>query len=102
MILTHRHSTHKYSILHSFLFNYRTVYDVRKWLIWAIKQFNLADIKIKDWNITGQQLCDMTHKQFQTLVPNDPKNVFWTHLELLRKCKFVGMFTLIIISNFGN
>ncbi|XP_026473196.1 DNA-binding protein Ets97D-like [Ctenocephalides felis] len=68
-----------------------TVYDVRKWLIWAIKQFNLADIKIKDWNITGQQLCDMTHKQFQTLVPNDPKNVFWTHLELLRKCKFVAV-----------
>lgn len=31
-------------------------------------------------------------EEFQAKVPLDPGEVFWTHLELLRKCKFVGMY----------
>ena len=29
--------------------------------------------------------------EFQKRVPNDPNDLFWTHLELLRKCKFVAV-----------
>lgn len=30
-------------------------------------------------------------KDFQKLVPNDPEDIFWTHLELLRKMKLIGI-----------
>ncbi|KZC14562.1 DNA-binding protein Ets97D [Dufourea novaeangliae] len=64
---------------------------VRHWLQWAVRQFNLASVRLADWNITGQQLCNLTLEEFQTKVPLDPGEVFWTHLELLRKCKFVAV-----------
>lgn len=77
--------------------------DVKKWLVWAIRQFGLTDIKVKDWNMTGLELCEMSHKEFQRKVSNDPKNIFWTHLELLRKCKFVGWYkTLFFMTDFNN
>lgn len=65
---------------------------VKHWLQWAVRQFNLASVRLADWNITGQQLCNLTLEEFQAKVPLDPGEVFWTHLELLRKCKFVGKF----------
>lgn len=65
---------------------------VKHWLQWAVRQFNLASVRLADWNITGQQLCNLTLEEFQTKVPLDPGEVFWTHLELLRKCKFVGLY----------
>lgn len=65
--------------------------QVKHWLQWAVRQFNLTQIKLNDWNITGEELCSMTLDEFQKKVPNDPGNVFWTHLELLRKYKFVAI-----------
>ncbi|XP_003701261.1 DNA-binding protein Ets97D isoform X1 [Megachile rotundata] len=64
---------------------------VKHWLQWAVRQFNLASVRLADWNITGQQLCNLTLEEFQAKVPLDPGEVFWTHLELLRKCKFVAV-----------
>lgn len=64
---------------------------VQHWLQWAIKQFNLHDIKSDDWNITGDQLCNIALESFKKKVPNDPGDRFWTHIELLRKCKFVAI-----------
>ena len=32
----------------------------------------------------------MSHSEFTQKIANDPNDLFWTHLELLRKCKFVG------------
>ncbi|PBC30188.1 DNA-binding protein Ets97D [Apis cerana cerana] len=64
---------------------------VKHWLQWAVRQFNLASVRLADWNITGQQLCNLTMEEFQAKVPLDPGEVFWTHLELLRKCKFVAV-----------
>lgn len=63
---------------------------MKHWLQWAVRQFNLPSLKLADWNISGAQLCNLTHDEFKTKVPTDPGEVFWTHLELLRKCKFVG------------
>ncbi|KAI4472758.1 hypothetical protein M0802_016518 [Mischocyttarus mexicanus] len=64
---------------------------VKHWLQWAVRQFNLVSLRLADWNITGAQLCNLTLDDFQTKVPLDPGDVFWTHLELLKKCKFVAV-----------
>lgn len=64
---------------------------VRHWLQWAVRQFNLSQIKLQDWNITGKELANITIEEFYKKVPNDPGHIFWTHLELLRKCKMVAV-----------
>uniref|UniRef100_A0A336MJP5 CSON002562 protein n=1 Tax=Culicoides sonorensis TaxID=179676 RepID=A0A336MJP5_CULSO len=64
---------------------------VQHWLQWAIKQFNLQEIKPEDWNITGDSLCNIGLEAFKKKVPNDPGDRFWTSIELLRKCKFVAI-----------
>lgn len=64
---------------------------VRFWLQWAMRQFNEASISPEDWDIDGDELCRITLEQFNEKVPVDPGNFFWTHLELLRKCKYVAV-----------
>ncbi|XP_030764284.1 DNA-binding protein Ets97D isoform X2 [Sitophilus oryzae] len=67
-----------------------SVLHVRHWLQWAVRQFNLSNIKLSDWNISGKDLYKLTMEDFQKIVPNDPGDVFWTHLELLRQMKVVA------------
>lgn len=69
-----------------------SVAHVRLWLQWAVRQFNLVGLRLSDWNITGKELCQLSLSDFHSKVPVDPEDLFWTHLELLRKCKFVGEF----------
>ncbi|XP_014286268.1 DNA-binding protein Ets97D isoform X2 [Halyomorpha halys] len=64
---------------------------VRHWLMWAVRQFNLSGIQLSQWLLNGQDLAKMTHDEFRTKVPRDPQNTFWTHFELLRKCKIVAI-----------
>jgi len=64
---------------------------VRYWFSWALKHFNLKGINLTDWAIDGKALCDMDFQTFKDKVPNDPNNLFWTHFELLRKCKIVAV-----------
>lgn len=64
---------------------------VKHWLQWAVRQFSLPNIKLSDWNMNGCELCALTLTQFQQKVPQDTGDIFWTHLELLRKCKFVAV-----------
>lgn len=68
-----------------------TVAQVKHWIQWAVKIFQLTSIKLQDWSISGKELCDMDHAEFKQKVPSDPGDLFWTHLELLRKCKFVAV-----------
>lgn len=63
---------------------------VRHWIDWAIKEFQLDNVNVDNFRINGRQLCEMTHPEFVKLIPFDRGDIFWTHLELLRKCKFVG------------
>lgn len=69
-----------------------TVEHVKFWLRWAVKKFNLESVNsyLLD-SIDGAQLISLTHDSFAQIFPNDPGDVFWTHLELLRKCKFVAV-----------
>ncbi|EEB15437.1 conserved hypothetical protein [Pediculus humanus corporis] len=64
---------------------------VKLWLVWAVRQFNLSGLKLSDWMINGSDLCKMSLDSFKKKVPKDPDDLFWTHLELLRKCKFVAI-----------
>ncbi|CAG9857638.1 unnamed protein product [Phyllotreta striolata] len=63
---------------------------VRHWIQWAVRQFNLTDIKLSDWHMDGGRLNGLTIQDFQKIVRTDPGDVFWTHLELLRKMKVVA------------
>jgi len=64
---------------------------VKHWIQWAVKEFRLANVNTDTFNLNGEQLCAMTHPEFVQHIPNDPGDIFWTHLELLRKCKFVAV-----------
>ncbi|XP_045770375.1 DNA-binding protein Ets97D isoform X1 [Maniola jurtina] len=68
-----------------------SVQHVKLWIQWAVRQFNLTGIKLSDWNINGVQLCSINNIDFKEKVPSDPGDLFWTHFELLRKCKFVAV-----------
>ncbi|XP_053683481.1 DNA-binding protein Ets97D [Sabethes cyaneus] len=68
-----------------------TVAQVKHWIQWAVRTFQLSNIKLPDWTISGKELCEMDHAEFKQKVPNDPGDLFWTHMELLRKCKFVAV-----------
>lgn len=82
----------------------RSKLHVRHWVQWAVRQFNLPNIKLSDWDFNGKELYNLTIHDFQKIVPNDPGDIFWTHLELLRKMKVVGKKTkcylLCILGNF--
>ena len=54
-------------------------------------EFSRTAISLEDWNIDGKELCAMSHEDFKKKVPIDPSDLMWTHLELLRKCKFVAV-----------
>ena len=64
---------------------------VMHWLRWALNTFRSASIDPADWLMSGSALCSITHEQFKSRVSVDPHDLFWTHLELLRKCKFVAV-----------
>ncbi|XP_059484319.1 DNA-binding protein Ets97D-like isoform X2 [Neocloeon triangulifer] len=67
------------------------VEHVQIWLQWAVRHFNLIRIQLSNWSINGKALFSMKREQFKEKVPVDPNDIFWTHLELLRKCKFVAV-----------
>ncbi|XP_047038895.1 DNA-binding protein Ets97D [Helicoverpa zea] len=68
-----------------------SVQHVKLWIQWAVRQFNLIGVKLSDWNINGKELCAITNVEFKEKVPSDPGDIFWTHFELLRKCKFIAV-----------
>ena len=70
---------------------------VEHWIRWAIEEFKLEGVQPEMFaHITGKNLCEMKHDEFSRLVVNDRSDIFWTHLELLRKCRFVGKLMLDI------
>lgn len=64
---------------------------VRHWIQWAVREFQLEGVDINQFRLNGKQLCDLQHDDFVKYIPFDRNDIFWTHLELLRKCKFVAV-----------
>uniref|UniRef100_A0A182KEH8 ETS domain-containing protein n=1 Tax=Anopheles christyi TaxID=43041 RepID=A0A182KEH8_9DIPT len=67
-----------------------TVAQVKHWIQWAVRTFNLNGIKLQDWSISGKELCELDLDEFKVKAPNDPGGLFWMHLELLRRHKIVA------------
>lgn len=98
-----------------------SVAQVKHWLQWAVRHFNLVSgnsalssfrslpariyifdenvspiliqtvIRLPDWTMSGKELHELTIEEFRERVPHDPDNIFWTHLELLRRLKVVAI-----------
>lgn len=68
-----------------------TQMHVKHWINWAVSEFKLQSVDVENFNMTGSELCDLSHGDFIRYIPNDRGDIFWTHLELLRKCKFVAV-----------
>ncbi|KAL8620238.1 hypothetical protein ACOMHN_061429 [Nucella lapillus] len=69
-----------------------TKVHVRHWIQWAVKEFGLVGVNVQSFNsMDGHKLCTLTHPEFVSYIPHDPGDIFWTHLELLRKCRFVAV-----------
>lgn len=64
---------------------------VAHWLNWATEEFPDSHVRRNDWDIDGRELCALSHDEFKKKAPVDPNDTLWTHLELLRKCKFVAV-----------
>lgn len=71
---------------------------VKSWVQWAVRQFNLTSVTLVDWDLTGAELYDLTLEEFQRKVPNDPGELFWMHLEVLRSSNCVGKIFFFILS----
>ena len=54
-------------------------------------------VDISNFTFNGRALCELKHEDFIKFIPNDKGDIFWTHLELLKKCKFVGEFQVKLI-----
>ncbi|ESN96619.1 hypothetical protein HELRODRAFT_163707 [Helobdella robusta] len=59
---------------------------VRLWLRWASSHFPFDfDPHSDDINVTGVEVCQWQLKDAQVLAPRDVNNLFWTHIQLLKK-----------------
>lgn len=65
--------------------------DVEYWISWAVKTFDLKNVNLEDWKITGEQVSCITIDEYKSLVPCDPNGFFWTHLQVLQKCGQVAV-----------
>jgi GA-binding protein transcription factor alpha len=41
--------------------------------------------------MTGPELLNISRDEFKQRVPQDPGDLFWTHFQLLRKCRFAAV-----------
>ncbi|XP_052750250.1 DNA-binding protein Ets97D-like [Galleria mellonella] len=42
-----------------------SVQHVKLWVVWAVRQFNLAGVRLADWQLSGPELCALTNAQFK-------------------------------------
>lgn len=68
-----------------------TIEDVKRWLNWAIKTFELKNINLDEWAITGKEVLQLTMEEYKKRVSCDPNGHFWTHLQVLQKCGQVAV-----------
>jgi GA-binding protein transcription factor, alpha len=48
-------------------------------------------VKLDDWKICGAELCALTHKQVRDRIASDQFETFYTHLEMLRKHRYIAI-----------
>lgn len=63
-----------------------TADQVIHWAVWVMKEFGIEEMEVGGIHIPGRQLCAFSQDEFLQRVPSG--EILWSHLELLRKCKF--------------
>jgi len=63
-----------------------TADQVIHWAVWVMKEFGIEEMEVGGIHIPGRQLCAFSQEEFLQRVPSG--EILWSHLELLRKCKF--------------
>lgn len=66
---------------------------VQFWISWVIAKFNLTNVKLEDWKMTGTELCQLSHKQVREKIGgnNEHFDIFYTHFEMLRKHRYLAV-----------
>lgn len=65
---------------------------VALWLKWASRHFRLNDsIFSSQIGISGREVSQWRHDDVKIISPNDGDNLFWTHLQILKKCKLAAL-----------
>ncbi|KAJ6222509.1 hypothetical protein RDWZM_001054 [Blomia tropicalis] len=59
--------------------------DVSRWLGWAIKEFNLEGVDIRNFSMHGKEMCSMGKEMFLARTPHFMGDILWEHLERLLK-----------------
>jgi len=73
----------------------------KQWLQWAVYRFGLHGVDLDSFSLSGAQLLQLQYSEFVRHIPRDSDNIFWTHLELLKKYKFVGKLTGLVCLTAG-
>ncbi|XP_072166263.1 GA-binding protein alpha chain-like [Diadema setosum] len=60
--------------------------DTRHWLVWASGQFATEALhQVKNIRMSGAEMCQLTKEEFLARLPKESAELFWTHLELLKR-----------------
>ena len=66
--------------------------NVLMWIKWASQHFQLVDSIFNSiTGVSGKEVAQWKHEDVKFISPNDTDNLFWTHLQILKKCKLAGM-----------
>jgi hypothetical protein len=57
-----------------------TVDDVKAWLLWTLRQYNLPMIRIEYFNMDGVALSALSEEEFQKRAPEVSSGIEPTHL----------------------
>lgn len=68
-----------------------TVDDVKAWLLWTLRQYNLPMIRIEYFNMDGVALSALSEEEFQKRAPEVSSGIEPTHLMWI---KFLHWVTL--------
>uniref|UniRef100_A0A2L2YLE2 GA-binding protein alpha chain n=2 Tax=Parasteatoda tepidariorum TaxID=114398 RepID=A0A2L2YLE2_PARTP len=64
---------------------------VKLWFDWATSHFKVSKHGMRAWSLTGKELMTFPMEDFKARLNIDANDMFWTHLELLRKFKIVAV-----------
>lgn len=66
--------------------------DVSRWLDWAIKEFNLEGVDIRNFSMQGKEMCALGKELFLARAPQFVGDILFEHLErLLSKGEFLAL-----------
>ncbi|CAH1797067.1 unnamed protein product [Owenia fusiformis] len=59
--------------------------QIQQWLMWIVNEFNLGNINMGAFQMSGQNLLKMGKENFLSRAPPFMGDILWEHLEILQK-----------------